>query len=336
LLEGKSIELPDIKYLKLIAKLGDTSYPATEIENVICKIFEVSSPNSKNISADLIKNNILVLEDYRKDELKAVAHWVNRGWIDALILHLKTRNIKFSDNNVDDPDNFNAKVIKSKIDKEVVPEFWKIIDGERIDLPTATELDTGESFQDIIIRRRTHWKWRGTGIKIHEISNILYYGSYETVKLRKSAEKNWSTNPESILNSSFCAIETYLFVFNVESLPPGLYHYDLLNHSLVLIKNGLFREEVSKMCIGQQRPGEADCALVLTTNWKRYMYRYNHPRAYRTLLINTSELAQKYITLAASYKLVPFLTPAFEDQYADKLLEVNGYEEAPAYLLAFG
>ena len=66
------------------------------------------------------------------------------------------------------------------------------------------------------------------------------------------------------------------------------------------------------------------------------MYRYNHPRAYRTLLINTGELAQKYITLSSAYQLTCFMTPAFEDQIADDLLGINGYEEAPSYLVAIG
>jgi len=53
-------------------------------------------------------------------------------------------------------------------------------------------------------------------------------------------------------------------------------------------------------------------------------------------LINTAELAHKYVLLATAFKLGTFLTPAFRDEIAEGLLGVDGLVEAPLYTVAVG
>jgi hypothetical protein len=90
------------------------------------------------------------------------------------------------------------------------------------------------------------------------------------------------------------------------------------------------------MCAGQQRPGGAACAFAISAVFERYMFRYRHARAYRTLLVNVSELAQKYIMLATNFGLSTFMTPLFFDEVASELLGVDEYEEAVLELVAVG
>jgi len=123
---------------------------------------------------------------------------------------------------------------------------------------------------------------------------------------------------------------------SVDGVEPGIYHYDIQMHQLRLIMSGDFRDKYVQMCIGQSRPHSSSCAFILTADWQRFMYRYRHPRAYRTLLINTAELAHKYVLLATAFKLGTFLTPAFRDEIAEGLLGVDGLVEAPLYTVAVG
>jgi hypothetical protein len=64
--------------------------------------------------------------------------------------------------------------------------------------------------------------------------------------------------------------------------------------------------------------------------------RYRHNRAYRNLLVNAGELAQKYLILATTYRLSQFITPAFNDVSAEKFTELDGIKEGPIYALYFG
>lgn len=165
---------------------------------------------------------------------------------------------------------------------------------------------------------------------------MLLNANRETVRLRKEAEATYESNSGVLLNSAFSALETYFFAFSVDGLEPGLYHYDPRGHRAVLLRRGDLTDEVVTMCIGQDRPRGAACAFVITAVWERYMFRYRHPRAYRTLLINVAELAHKYILLATALDLSTFLTPALRDEFADQLLGVDGLKEAPLYVVAIG
>jgi SagB-type dehydrogenase family enzyme len=165
---------------------------------------------------------------------------------------------------------------------------------------------------------------------------MLWLGSAETRRVRNDVALELSSNPSALFNSAFTAIEVYIFAFNVNGLPPGLYHYDPKKHSVACLRKGDLQNEVTKMCVGQARAGSGACALAFSGVWKRYMYRYRHPRAYRTLLVNIAELAQKHLILATALSLSTFVTPAFNDELADRLLDVEGFDEAVLELIAFG
>ncbi|MDF2940533.1 MAG: hypothetical protein K0R66_1175 [Gammaproteobacteria bacterium] len=337
-LDKTEIAFPSHEYLKLIAKIADQgTVNRAWLDDAAREIFNVNDQDAASIVEDLIQHNAIIDEAKTYPELPAVEHWIKRGWLDALMLHMKTKNLSFSDNKADNADNFARQQLKAKIEKHGLPELWKEYKNKTVTkLIEASEMPTDKTFQEIILQRRSHTPWRATGLRQQELSNILHYANIETCKLRKQAEQLYQTKPEVLMNSAFSALETYLFVFEADGIQPGLYHYMPNHHSLTLLKAGIFRKDISRICIGQQRPGQASCAIVMTAVIQRYMYRYQHSRAYRTLLINTAELAQKYITLATAYNLSTFLTPAFNDNYAEEFLDVNSYEEAPLYAVAFG
>jgi SagB-type dehydrogenase family enzyme len=137
-------------------------------------------------------------------------------------------------------------------------------------------------------------------------------------------------------HSSYCALETTVFVFDVEGIAPGIYDYDIRQHQLVLRKAGLFRAELGKLCIGQMHAGKGAAAFVVSAVWARYMKRYPHARAYRNLFINTAELVHKYIIAATAFRLSNFITPAIDDEFAADLLNIESFEQAPLYMAAVG
>jgi SagB-type dehydrogenase family enzyme len=336
LLENKELELPDTRFLSILSRLNKV-LSKNEIVHLTKSVFDIEFEEAESIVDDMIKNHILISSDKKYKELDGVRHWINRGWLDALIFHLKTRDLPFADVGVTDPDSITAEHIRTYIDKEGLPEFWKVyMDKEAFVLPNPNHSSIAKPLEEVLLKRRTHQPWKRGFVTKEELSNILHFANLETIKLRKAAEVNWEQNPSVLLNSAFSALETYFFAFEVEGLEPGLYHYNLKEHKVHLLKAGLFRKEVSRMCIGQERPGTAACTFVISAIWDRYLFRYRHPRAYRTLLINISELAQKYLLLATSLDFSTFVTPAIRDEYADKLMNLNGYEEAPLYVVSIG
>jgi SagB-type dehydrogenase family enzyme len=336
LLDGESLVLPDCRYLRVLADFDRPRAVAALIGLITCSL-DLEWEQAEKVVTQFVESQLLVPEGRHYAELAGVKHWVKRGWLDALILHLRSRNIPYADDKVHNPDNHNARVLSGVIEAEGLPEIWKEFPDRRpTPLCDPGELPRDKTFEKVLLQRRSNQSWHQGYLTGEQLSTITHFANLETRRLRVEAEREWRKDPAVLLNSAFSAIETYFFAFDVRGLAPGLYHYDLREHRAVLLRQGIFRDEVIKMCIGQSRPGGSACVFVLTAIWRRYMYRYRHPRAYRTLLTNVAELAQKYILLATAFDLSTFLTPALQDEYADQLLEVNGYEEAPLYVVAVG
>ena len=335
-LEETVFDLPSTHYLTFLTQFKAGSTQAQLITQV-AHIFDVSSAEGNKILENLMEARLIIPESRNYPELPAIKHWVQRGWTDALILHLKTRNILYEDEQYSDPERYKNEKLRALISREEVPSFWKLYpDAKRIELPQASHLPQDRTFSEILLSRRSNQPWQNRSTPVEELSNIFHYANLELVQLRQKAESMLHEAPEALLNSSFCALETYLMAFNVDSVAAGIYHYDPKSHALEMMQEGDKQKELVKMCIGQPNPLRSSFALVISVVWERYMFRYRHPRAYRNLLVNVSELAQKYLILATTYRYSQFLTPAFDDLYADHLFGLNGYEEAPIYAIAIG
>lgn len=337
-LDRRTYELPSVQYLRLFAAIKKP-LPFTALVIIVCKTFDLDRDEATNVAHDLIEAKILVDSQTDYPELPAVKHWLKRGWLDALMLHLKSRNLEFADEKTSLPEELKRKMFSDILAREGMPQFWKTYkDVPTSSLPVPTELPQVRSFQEVLLSRRSNQPWCSNTVKLQDLANILYYANIEAVRERKAAEAAVKEGRlEGLLwHSAFSALESYVMVFSVENTEPGIYHYDLQNHRLALINLGMHRKSIVKMCIGQAQPYRSACAFVISAVWERYMYRYRHPRAYRNLLVNTAELAQKYLLLATTYRYSQFLTPALNDKFADHLFNVNGYQEAPLYVIAVG
>ena len=335
LLDGKSLVFHDPRYIELLSQLENIKI-VEEITRKVKAVFCVGCQDADKIINELVHNRILVtnINDYN---LEGIQHWIKRGWLDALVLHLRSRNIDCLDDEAADSHAHNDSVMEELIASEGMPDVWKIYQNKaRYPLGKGEPLPENQTLEEVLLRRRSFEPWKQKTLRLAQLSTILSYANKETLRLRIEIENEVARRPSVLLNSSFTALETYFFAFAVEGLPNGIYHYDMRSHAVSLLREGVFREEVARMCIGQRRPSTARCVFVVSAVFKRYMYRYRHPRAYRNLLINVSEFAHKYILIATAFGLSTFLTPALEDEYADTLLGVNGYEEAPLYVVAVG
>lgn len=335
-LEGKTYELPSVGYLRLFSKLREPMR-RDAVESLASEALTIPESDATEAVDDLIALRLLVEESHSYPELPAVKHWADRGWLDALMLHLKTRHLAFADEEVGNPESLKRGVFKEILEREDLPSFWKQYPAARkIELPPPTALPAEKSFEQVLLNRRSNRPFQRRSIPLQTVANMLRYSNLETVRIRQHVEKGVDANPELLFMSGFTALENYVMAFDVEGLEPGIYHYDLERHELGLVRAGLLRQELVKMCIGQAQPYKAGCAFVLSAVWLRYFFRYRHPRAYRTLLVNVAELAQKYLLHASNYDFNMFLTPALNDRFADELFGLDGYSEAPLYVVAVG
>ena len=127
------------------------------------------------------------------------------------------------------------------------------------------------------------------------------------------------------------AVEAYVAVRRVEGLSPGIYHYEAASHRLVRVRRGLSARILATCVPHQTWMAGAPAMVFMTAVFARAQWRYQTPRAYRTVLAEVGHHAQTFCLLATQRGLAPFCTMALADTATERLLGVDGLREAALY-----
>ncbi len=185
----------------------------------------------------------------------------------------------------------------------------------------------GLTVEKAIANRRSQRDFRGETISLAELSHLLYYSSGVTDKRQglRAAPSAGATYP----------IEVYAMVNNVEGLTKGIYHYLIASHELELVREGDFRNEMSRAALGERMFKQANIIFALSAIFQRTQLRYRE-RAQRYILFEAGHIAQNTYLLATSMKLGACAIGAFYDDEFNRLLGLDGKNESVLYLIALG
>ncbi len=129
--------------------------------------------------------------------------------------------------------------------------------------------------------------------------------------------------------------EVYVVVDRVTGVAPGIYAYSVPEHALVRLRAGAFARDVHAAV---ERPGvlRGAAAYVLLSNvFGRYTSRYAN-RGYRYALIDTGHIGENLRLAATSAGLREVTEWRFHDTALDRLLQIDGREEAVCAVHALG
>ena len=130
-------------------------------------------------------------------------------------------------------------------------------------------------------------------------------------------------------------IETYVVTSRVEGIEPGIYHYAPADHALERLRDGTFGGDLVIAALGQEFLGQAPVVLVLSAVFQRLRWRYRE-RAYRYALLEAGHIGQNVYLAAEAAGLGACAVGAFFDDAVNRLLDVDGVEEAALMLLPVG
>ncbi|MFQ5957286.1 MAG: SagB/ThcOx family dehydrogenase [Candidatus Brocadiales bacterium] len=130
-------------------------------------------------------------------------------------------------------------------------------------------------------------------------------------------------------------LELYVVVNNVRGLERGLYHYNILEHSLELLKIGDFRRKIINCALHQEMTGKANVTFVLTGIFDRITWKYDE-RGYRYAYIEAGHISQNIYLQSISLGLGSVAVGAFYDESLNNFLGVDGKAEAAIYMHAVG
>lgn len=213
-----------------------------------------------------------------------------------------------------------------KIKKEVSP-FKTYKDAQKIKLPKPDY--KGIILEEAIRKRRSVRNYKDEAISLKELSNLLFSaqgitGDYFGTSLR--------TAPSA---GALYPFEIYIYVHNGENLERGIYHYNVLEHSLEFIKKGDFRNSFFKAGLFQEMFLEAPIIFVYTAIFERTTQKYGD-RGYRYVYIEAGHIAQNVSLECISLGLVSCVIGAFFDDMINEILGVDGKKESAIYIQTIG
>ena len=187
----------------------------------------------------------------------------------------------------------------------------------------------GKPIWETIAARRSHREFSPQPITFRELSQLIWTTQGITARA-------WGYDFRAAPSAgALYPIETYIVVNRVNQLTPGIYHFNIKENQLVLLKEGNFGRDLSHAGLGQEMLEEASCVFVWTAIVERSKWKYRE-RAYRYIYMDVGHIGQNLYLAATAMDLGCCTVGAFFDEEIDRLIGVDGKEEISLYLGAVG
>lgn len=261
---------------------------------------------------------------------------ISRRWgswaPEAPFFHYATRAMAYPPPEFEDADN-DATASADSAPQPAHVLFTEYADVDRILLsrrPARFDMSYGQ----ILFDRRTCRDFAETPVSLDILSALLatvfgpvdYIDSGLTALMRRTSASGGSRQE----------LEAYLGIRNVAGVPPGFYHYNVLQHSLELLSEGLTSNQITDLCAGQEWAGGMAFFVAMVSDIDRMRSKYSIPRSYRVVLLNAGHLGQTFAMTATALGLGPFQTGAYDDAALARAFGLDESSCIPVYLVGAG
>jgi len=278
--------------------------------------------------SQLVKQGLLLVKDSPEvtQDSRLAKEW--SAWLPEGSFHFSTKDAAYA------PSNWSIDRLKSVLPKTPQPEIFKTVKGaEKILLPARTFPDS--EFIRVLMARKTHRRFSNQEVTLETVSQLLslvwgvtgYLHSPIFGKLlRKTSPSGGARHPG----------EVYLMALRVKGLRAGLYHYHPAHHHLEMISAHGTRDKAWLYCARQDFARNAAALFLMTAVFRRTMWKYHQPRAYRVVLLDAGHLCQTFCLVATWLGLAPFCTAALKDTLIEEDLGIDGVRESVLYIAGVG
>jgi SagB-type dehydrogenase family enzyme len=186
---------------------------------------------------------------------------------------------------------------------------------------------------DAIRKRESRRAFSDEALSLEELSYLLW----ATQGIRKiHPQRVWAMRT---VPSGGCRhpMETYLWVRNVESVPPGLYRYAPLEHALVAVNapGAGVLSSLAEVCYGQAFVDKSAVTFVWTAVPYRTEWRYG-PDSLKDILLSCGHICQNLYLACESIGAGTCAIVAYNQDALDRFLGVDGVDEISLYVAPVG
>ncbi|OGO07027.1 MAG: nitroreductase [Chloroflexi bacterium RBG_13_57_8] len=197
--------------------------------------------------------------------------------------------------------------------------------GETVNLPIP-RLDSDFSLEKAILQRRSVRSFGKGALTLAELSQVLWaaQGVTDPSSGKRSAPSAGALYP----------LELYIVAGNVSELPPAVYKYKPASHSLVRVKDGDFRQSLSRAAMGQSSVLQGAIDIVITAVYGRVTAKYGEWGT-KFAHLEAGHAAQNVCLQVVALGLGTVTVGSFEDASVQEVLGAAA-GEIPLYILPVG
>jgi len=203
--------------------------------------------------------------------------------------------------------------------------------GELISLPGQESFDFPmKNFQEIIKDRESRRVFDLNVMDLKEIAFLLW----ATAGVRSRSSHRVLRNVPSAGNRH--STETYLAIFKVEGLVPGIYRYLPLEHKLGLIQQvPNLEQRVNEAALNQLFASRCNVLFIWASIPYRMEWRYDFASA-KVIAVDVGHICQNLYLACESINFGTCAIGAYDQKKIDQLIGVDGEEEFTILLAPVG
>jgi SagB-type dehydrogenase family enzyme len=268
------------------------------------------------------------------------------GWDDlSKIFHIGTKNSAL-ENNENEINATQEAFIHNYHDGcqnlEAMPTLYSEKEGKKIALPDPDISRLHDmSFYTAIMNRKTCRKYDAKPITLNDLSIILFasFGlihGEEWEDFSRHGLQQTAIRKASAASGGLHIEEAYIVAYRVNDIESGLYHYDVQNHALTLLKHGDFEQHVINMNSQQFYSKGLSFGIYITARFEKSWWKYKHSRSYCAALMDIGHVSQTFQLCSAALNLNTWLTGNFFDDQVEEFLEIDGLNESAILFVGAG
>ena len=177
--------------------------------------------------------------------------------------------------------------------------------------------------------RRSVRKYGERPLSLGDLANLLWAAQGLTAQ---AGSYLFRTAPSG---GALYPVETYLAVNRVETVAPGLYHYNVRELCLEQLRAGDTGAELARAGLDQHSLARAAVVFIWSAVLRRNICKYGH-RGMRYILMDAGHICQNMLLGAEALGLAACPVGAYYDEECNDLLGLDGEEESVLYMATAG
>ncbi len=308
-----------------------------EVIEVFVERFDLSREEASDNIEDLIREGVLwQLSDKKNQDEKSYYNlWQGNLRVPSLY-HQKTNNLPKFDY-LDSGESDDIEMMRRYVKEEVSPSNYKIYEHSKIISLTRSLLKASDQLSLDLLFSLSEFNNHSKELNLDNLGEFLYLllGQMGKRSLHVTGEQIAKTSPSG---GARHPTEGYVEILDIEGIDPGLYHYNVKDHTLELLKSEVLPEDTQLRLYRYSHSGgyKANFIIYFTCIFDRSMFRYRESRSYRVMQIDLGHLMQTGSFLCKNNGWGNFRSYAPPETLIEERIGLSDYSESLMAILAVG